>query len=147
MAMASGKALILFVLFLFMLLISTTFPGYAQEETPADTAAAEGDQAEPLADPALGACLFSAKCTDCHGADRDGKGPFAAFLKPIPADFTDSAWIHGGEIDQVVLVIRNGVKGTAMAGFANVLTDDEIRSLGMYLIQLPDPVDQVLEEN
>jgi mono/diheme cytochrome c family protein len=141
--MVSGKSVIL----LFVLLALAAFSAYAQEESPADTTATGEDQAATLVDPALGACLFSAECTSCHGADGDGKGPSAAFLRPLPADFTDSTWIHGSGIDQVVKVIRDGVKGTAMAGFANVLTDDEIRSLGLYLIQLSEPAEQVLEED
>jgi|GEM_PF-6166209 len=136
--MKSGKVLLLFFLFLNIAVLT----GYTQEAVDIDTTEVEETDVETRADPTLGACMFKAKCADCHGAEADGRGASAAFLKPLPADFTDSAWIHGGGTEQVVRIIREGVEGTAMAGFANVLTDDEILSIATYLTQLSGAADQ-----
>jgi len=143
--MTGGKALIL----LFLVLAASAITGYSQEAVEVEAEEIEAVEIEPteteetetevLADPTLGASVYRSKCTDCHGTDGDGMGPSAAFLKPLPADFTDTAWLHGKEAEKIEETIRNGVKGTAMAGFDNVLTDYEIKSLGVYLFQLSEP--------
>jgi mono/diheme cytochrome c family protein len=49
------------------------------------------------------------------------------------ASFTDGVWAHGSSTDQVALVIKNGVKGTAMLPFAKKLNEAEIQALAKYV--------------
>ncbi len=77
-----------------------------------------------------GADLFKKKCSMCHAPD--GKG-YSAIKTP---DFTDPK-VQASMTDQeMVDVIKNGKKGTAMPAFADKLTDDEINSLVTYIRSL-----------
>ena len=99
------------------------------------------------ADPALaGAPLvdsakdYTALCVACHGAGGEGDGPVAAAHNPHPADFT-SVELQEGWTDTVLeTAIRDG-KG-AMPGFANQLTDRQIRALVIYLRSFARTVQQ-----
>lgn len=77
------------------------------------------------ADPSPVQELYTAKCQQCHMAD--GKSPLA------PMDFTDRAWQHGSTPAAVSKVIAEGVPGTAMLPFKNILTPKEISSLTAYV--------------
>ena len=79
------------------------------------------DGAEP--DPAA---LFAANCASCHGADRlGGTGPAL-----IPEAL---GRIEG---EDLAAVIAHGRVSTQMAGFADVLSQDEIAALAAY-VQTP----------
>lgn len=97
--------------------------------------AAAQEDAEKAAgiDTSIGASVYKSKCSFCHGENGDGQGPSGKFLKPPPGNFTDEEWIHGGEMEDIIKVIKGGVEGTAMVGFANTLTDEEIKSLAAYV--------------
>lgn len=71
-------------------------------------------------------------CFTCHGADGDGKGPAAAKLNPLPRNFQHHGfWRHRTE-GELFWVIKHGSPGTAMIGFSQVLSDEEIWSLIHY---------------
>jgi cytochrome c6 len=67
-----------------------------------------------------GAELFRAKCAMCHGVD--GKG-FSALKTP---DFTDPKWQASVKDSELLKVIKEGKKDTAMVGFADKLSEKEI---------------------
>ncbi len=130
--MRTGKILVLsLVVFTF-----TVLPAPAQEEA---------EKAAEI-DTSIGASIYTSKCAFCHGENGDGQGPSGKFLKPPPGDFTDDEWIHGGEMEDIIKVIKNGVEGTAMVGFANTLTDEEIRSLTAYVKQFSESQEAAEEE-
>ena len=81
-------------------------------------------QAGPSPD---GADLFQKKCSMCHGAD--GKG-YPALKTP---DFTNPKVQASMTDAEMVEVIKNGKKGTAMPAFGGQLTDDEIKSLITFI--------------
>ncbi len=64
--------------------------------------------------------VFKSKCAMCHGAD--GKG-FAALKTP---DFTDPKWQASVKDSEILNVIKNGKKDTAMPAFSDKLTEREI---------------------
>ncbi|MDK2744513.1 MAG: c-type cytochrome [Nitrospira sp. BO4] len=71
-------------------------------------------------------------CFTCHGVDGDGKGPAAAKLNPLPRNFQHHGfWRHRTE-GELFWVIKHGSPGTAMIGFGQVLSDDEIWALIHY---------------
>ncbi len=57
--------------------------------------------------------LYEEDCTLCHGEYGDGKG-MAVGISPPPADFTDTEWKYGGELEEIFRIISNGIPGTMM---------------------------------
>ncbi len=81
--------------------------------------------------------LFLRHCAICHGEAGDGHG--LRRLSSRPRDFTDPAWRRRSPPRQVYYVIREGRRGTAMAGW-KTLEPDEIWDLVAYLRSLaPQP--------
>ncbi|MDC8447196.1 MAG: c-type cytochrome [Nitrospira sp.] len=71
-------------------------------------------------------------CFTCHGAEGDGKGTAATKLNPSPRNFQHHGfWRHRTE-GELFWVIKYGSPGTAMTGFGQVLSDEEIWSLIQY---------------
>jgi mono/diheme cytochrome c family protein len=77
-----------------------------------------------------GSALFRSKCSMCHGLD--GKG-FAAIKTP---DFTDPKVQAAFTDKEMVTIIKEGKKGTAMAPFADKLKEDEVQALIKYIRSL-----------
>jgi len=71
-------------------------------------------------DKADGLAIFKSKCTMCHGVD--GKG-FKALKTP---DFTDAKWQASVKDSEILNVVKNGKKDTAMTAFADKLSEKEI---------------------
>ena len=71
-------------------------------------------------------------CFTCHGAEGDGNGPAAARLNPLPRNFQHHGfWRHRTE-GELFWVIKHGSPGTAMIGFGQVLSEEEIWALIQY---------------
>lgn len=87
-------------------------------------------------DAAVGRQVFEANCATCHGADGSGMGPAGAGLQPPPANFTDSEWKYGGDLESVKRTIENGVPGTAMIAWKGTLSDAEITAVARHEIGL-----------
>jgi mono/diheme cytochrome c family protein len=83
----------------------------------------------PSRDPAeieRGRKIFIGTCAGyCHVARGQGLGN--------APDLLDCDWRHGGTDDDILAVIRNGVPGTAMLGFAGKLPDAELLRVLAYL--------------
>lgn len=83
---------------------------------------------------AKGKALYEGKgtCMTCHGQSGAGDGPLAASLNPGPRNFHHHGfWRHRTE-GEVFWVIKYGVPGTAMIGFSDQLTDEEIWTIIQY---------------
>ncbi len=83
---------------------------------------------------AKGKALYEGKatCMNCHGQSGAGDGPLAASLNPSPRNFRHHGfWRHRTE-GEVFWVIKHGVAGTAMIGFGDQLTDEEIWTIIQY---------------
>ena len=65
--------------------------------------------------------LYRARCQPCHGPG--GK----AASKPL--SFVDGEWKHGSGTNDVIRIITDGVRGTAMKPFKRTLTTDQIAEL------------------
>ena len=98
-----------------MLLVVVTSP--APQAAPGPPSAQD--------DPArIGAALYAARCSDCHGADATGvRGPDLTRL-----------WGAGATDDRVFQIIRQGVSGSIMP--ASTAPDAEVRALVAYLRSL-----------
>ncbi len=84
-----------------------------------------------------GAKVYAARCTWCHGEEGDGAGAAAERLSPPPRDFTSAQYkIKATNFDydfpnddDVFRMIRDGMPGTAMPGWSDVLEEQEMWDL------------------
>jgi mono/diheme cytochrome c family protein len=95
--------------------------------------------AEP--DLALGAQVFAANCTRCHGASGKGDGEFVK-TGAVGAiiDFTDANAVQGKTPHQWYGIITNGKLDTLMPPWGETLSEEERWSVTMYLYSLSQPV-------
>ena len=75
-------------------------------------------------DLARGQGLYAQHCAACHGATGDGKGPGSIGLDPPPIDFTDESRARERSLFGLFLVIEQGLDGTSMRSFAELLPQD-----------------------
>jgi high-affinity iron transporter len=81
--------------------------------------------------------LYLEHCAICHGQRGDGHG-IRGNLSSRPQDFTNPAWNRRSPPRNVYYVIREGRRGTAMAGW-KTLGSHEVWDLVAYLLSLaPD---------
>lgn len=79
-----------------------------------------------------GESLFQANCAFCHAADGSGKNWIGSFLQPHPRDLTGTRvrLMADAELEQV---IREGLPGTTMSAWKNVLADSQIKAIVAYI--------------
>ncbi|MCP9440924.1 MAG: c-type cytochrome [Nitrospira sp.] len=83
--------------------------------------------------------LFHGKafCVTCHGKDGRGLGKDiepGTVRGPLPRDFTDPQWQAARTDGELLWVLKNGSKGTAMAPFVPlILTEEEAWQVVRYL--------------
>jgi DMSO reductase family type II enzyme heme b subunit len=109
----------------------------------AETAATPG-MAEAGADDETGVeRLYRRRCAQCHGDEGEGDGPAAEFLYPKPRDFslgvfkykTTHADNEFPSDDDLRRTIREGLPGTSMPAWREVLSDQQIDGL-IHLIKV-----------
>lgn len=85
-----------------------------------------------------GEAIFFGKgfCVTCHG--KDGKGLNIEGLRgKLPRNFTDGEWQAARADGELLWILKNGSKGTAMAPFIPlVLTEDEAWHVLLYVRSL-----------
>ncbi len=86
---------------------------------------------KPIAD-TPGHQLFDLFCVSCHGENMDGRGIVAGMLDPLPRDFSKYQFVSSYEI-RFKDSIRDGVNGTAMPTWKNILSDEDIDKLVAYI--------------
>ena len=79
-----------------------------------------------------GMALFLVNCAFCHAADGTGRNWIGSFLEPGPADLTGQR-VAGFSNDELFTAIANGVDGSTMPAWRNILNDEEINDLIAYL--------------
>jgi mono/diheme cytochrome c family protein len=87
----------------------------------------------PPASAADAAEVFKKKCAPCHGKEGE---PNKVFAKQGVRSFKDADWQKATDDAQVEKSIREGRKGTMMAGFEKQLSDEEITALVAYIRDL-----------
>ncbi|MCF7982677.1 MAG: c-type cytochrome [Pseudomonadales bacterium] len=78
--------------------------------------------------------IYQFRCAVCHGEEGAGDGSAAEFLYPRPRDFTLGLFKYKSSPgtlpprdEDLFNIIKNGLTGTSMPGWASVLTDAQIR--------------------
>jgi len=106
-------------------------------------AAASSAAAQPSPDIERGAAVYAESCASCHGARLEGQPDWWSMLPtgrmPAPPhDASGHTWHHGDAI--LVRLVKEGVAAVVgggyesdMPGFADVLSDDEIRAVLGYI--------------
>ncbi len=100
------------------------------EDTPPTDQAGEGGEIDVDA-------IYTKRCAQCHGEDGDGLGPAADRMYPKPRDFTlalfkfkstdaDSEFPTDADFFKT---IAEGLPGTAMPAWGDMLSDAEINAL------------------
>ena len=79
------------------------------------------------------ATVFKKKCAPCHGKEGE---PNKIFAKQGVRSFKDADWQKATDDASVEKSIREGKKGTMMAGFEKQLTDEEITALVAFIRDL-----------
>lgn len=109
-----------------------------QPRVPADKLAEARALTNPISASAevhaRGKALYEGRgtCMTCHGQTGGGDGPLAPSLDPSPRNFHHHGfWRHRTE-GELFWVIKYGVPGTAMIGFGDQLTDEEIWTVIQY---------------
>ena len=89
-----------------------------------------------------GQAIYGERCAFCHGDQGDGNGPVARYLNPRPRDFTAGQFkfrtTASGELplrQDVIDIVKLGVRGTAMPRWEGVLSDAEIEAVVDYVTQ------------
>ena len=91
------------------------------------------------ADPLLveGRGIFLSRCLSCHGESGRGDGPISKGLAGPPVgDLTDAEWKHGDRPDQVLEVVSQGVRDSAMPPWKTTLNNLELRAATAYVYYL-----------
>ncbi|MBF0152824.1 MAG: c-type cytochrome [Magnetococcales bacterium] len=86
-------------------------------------------------DPVWGKLFYDRNCTDCHGAQGDGKGKRSDFVYPKPRNFLHPASRHKLNRPHLFEVISHGERGTEMPAWDKVLTNQEIAHLVEYVFK------------
>jgi len=79
--------------------------------------------------------LFQANCAFCHGADGTGKNWIGQFMEPKARDLTALA-AQDMPVTRLRETIRNGLAGTSMPAWRDVLTKSEIEAIGAYVTRV-----------
>ena len=83
--------------------------------------------------------LFLTHCALCHGERGDGAGR-RRNLSSRPRDLGDASWRRRASPADVYLVIRDGRRGTAMAGW-KILDEEQIWDLVAYVLSIAESRD------
>jgi len=87
-----------------------------------------------------GKVLYERDCAFCHGADGLADTPVGRILSPRPRRFADPIEMARLTDDQIYQAIKNGMPGTAMAAWGEVLNEPEIGDLMDYIHEFSSPV-------
>lgn len=95
------------------------------------------DQMTPLNHPTpkqrAGEKLFQANCAFCHAADGTGKNWIGSFLEPHPRNLTDPGFMSTMTRSRLKQVMRDGLPGTSMPAWKDVLTERQIDAIAAYV--------------
>ena len=87
--------------------------------------------------------LFQKNCAFCHAADGTSKGWIGSFLEPHPRNLTSSQEMQGMTRERLARSIADGLPGTSMPAWKQVLGEGDIDALVAYIARAFHPVEGV----
>jgi cytochrome c oxidase cbb3-type subunit 3 len=84
--------------------------------------------------------LFQQNCAFCHAADGTGKNWIGSFLDSHPRNLADKSFMETMTRDRLKKVIQDGLPGTTMSAWKQVLKEDEIDSIIAYISKVFHPL-------
>lgn len=100
----------------------------------ASAAGAAPASSKSAAAPNAAAALYHNYCSVCHGDRGNGQSRATNSLSTRPRDFTTDSSRKELNRDRIAAAIKNGVPGTAMAGWKSQLNDADIGRLTDYVL-------------
>ena len=109
---------------------------------PSTLLAQEGQRPDPVLKDKLelGKKTYFKRCVWCHGVEGGGDGPSADRLFTRPRNFIQGTfkirWTDSGELPldrNLIDTVKNGLPGSAMPPWGEVLSDDEIVSVVQFV--------------
>jgi len=86
-----------------------------------------------VGNPVWGGAFYDANCAECHGKDGDGEGPRAYFMLTKPENFLSREARAELTREELFEYISEGVTGTTMPAWEEVLTPQQIANVGEYV--------------
>jgi len=80
-----------------------------------------------------GRALYRQNCAFCHAEDGTGRNWIGSFLEPHPRDFTAPEFRLAGDAEAMARRIEDGVPGTSMPAWRDVLSQREIEAVTAYV--------------
>ena len=82
---------------------------------------------------ATGKAVYDSYCLECHGPNGEGDGPAGMALNPKPRNYAKDGFKYGSSLEEVRITVREGIEGTAMQEWREVLTEDEITEVSNFV--------------
>lgn len=96
----------------------------AELQWPSEAQAAAAFAITPEA-VAAGEAIYAQNCVPCHGASLEGG---------IGAALNDDEWIHGGDAETVIRIIRDGVADKGMLAWGPILGPEKVNQVAAYVL-------------
>lgn len=74
-----------------------------------------------------GKTTFLTNCASCHRKDGGGD---------IGPNLTDEYWKHGGSVQEIFKVVRQGVQGTNMIAWEGFISPEKMQNVSSYILTL-----------
>src|SRR5579871_1500089 len=84
---------------------------------------------------AAGRDAYTGSCAECHGSNGDGKGVFGAATYPPATDLTSHDVAEKSDAE-LFWITKNGLSFTAMPGFGDQYSDQDIWNIVAYMRSL-----------
>lgn len=82
--------------------------------------------------------MYRERCALCHGENADGRGARSMGLDRKPASFTDPTWSRPDGMSRAYDAITNGVRGTAMPAWGEILSADDRWALVAFITSVSE---------
>ncbi len=82
----------------------------------------------------IGKQTFNTNCATCHGNTGEGDGPASAGINP--RNFKKDKFKNGDDLLSIQKTIEEGVPGTTMVGWKEILSAEQIEFTARYVRQL-----------
>ena len=152
------------------MLLTTPFTGFAEDEELSIEETVEElklkvDRLTANDELVRGRKIYRQACSPCHGIRGDGKGPAALRFDPPPRNFRRGSFKFRTTVSGALPLdtdlertIREGVPGTEMPRWKNVLSEHDIRAVVQYIktfspmfadpdsLPLPEDIIEIPEE-